>query len=43
MEECPLAMEFRNNPMRAMEFLETHKRLPLWTRLLHALLSRLKP
>lgn len=40
MKECPLAREFRNNPMRAAEFLEGHKKLPLWVRLLHGLLQR---
>ena len=28
--------------MRAMEFLENHKRLPLWVRLLHGILRKIR-
>lgn len=38
MEECPLTREFRMNPMRAREFVDGHKRLPLWVRLLYVVI-----
>lgn len=42
MEECPLIREFRMNPMRAMEFAENHRKLPVWVRLLHAILAKVR-
>lgn len=42
MEDCPLIEEFRRNPMAAMEFVDNHSRLPLWARLLNALVAMVK-
>lgn len=42
MQECPLIREFRTNPMSAREFVDGHKRLPLWVRFLHAVILKSK-
>lgn len=41
-EECPLIREFRMNPMKAMEFADNHRALPIWVRAFYAILKRVR-
>jgi len=40
MEDCPLYKEFRRSPMLAMEFAENHGSMPLWIRVVCALIQK---